>query len=241
MHTPMSKRIIAIVLTLLAIAVAAISLATTVNPTETTDTEEGQEIIAAIKQFDQIEDRMEPLPVAILIENAEKGTSYLYNDEQAQQTIENRIASLPKDLSESDKNYFTGNVKRIIGAQANSFLAASGGSSITIGSGTLNYNVTNIKINGDSATVELTKDDWLLAINTEENSPNKYIVWLMYSRFFGTEDLKIEDGQWVLAEDNTDQDFAPDDYNYNKGEYDTFLEALKASQKLDPAAENPFK
>lgn len=240
MHTPMSKRITTIVLTLLAIAVATISLATTNNPTISTNDEENKKIINAVKQFDQISDYIVPIPINILIENAEKGTEYLYNEEQAQQIIDEKIASFPENLSESDRTYFTEKVKRIIGAQTNVSFPEDEYASFTIGAGTLNYDVKDIKIDGDSATVELSKDGWLLAINREECSP-KYIVWLIYSRFSGTEEMKTEDGQWVLSEDDTDQDFAPDDYNYNKGEYDTFLEALNASQELDPAAEDPFE
>lgn len=233
-----SKKSIAIFVGIIAVAGLALIIAFTSNALSRSPEEE--KIIAAVKQFDQIEDRMEPLPVDILIENAEKGTSYLYNDEQAEQTIEKRIASFPENLSESDRTYFTEKVKRIIGAQANVSFPEDEYASFTIGAGTLNYDVKDIKIDGDSATVELSKDGWLLAINREEGSP-KYIVWLIYSRFSGTEEMKIEDGQWVLSEDDTDQVFAPDDYNYNKGEYDTFLEALNASQELDPAGEDPFE
>ena len=156
------------------------------------------------------------------------------------QIINEKIANFPEDLTESDKALFTERVSRLIGAQANSFFPENGYASFGIGEGTLNYNITDIKISGDTAAVELSKDSWLLAINREEGSP-KYIVWLIYSKFTGTEELKMEDGQWILAHDSTDQEFAPDGYDYNKGEYDTFLEALKASQKVNAAAENPFQ
>lgn len=53
--------------------------------------------------------------------------------------------------------------------------------------------------------------------------------------------MVLEDGLWkTLRTDEYRKEFAPDDYVYEKGRFDTLEEALEFVQHMNMEAENPF-
>ena len=79
---------------------------------------------------------------------------------------------------------------------------------------------------------------WLTTIYQEEG---QYSVVTVFNQDTLTKTMVLEDGLWkTLRIDEHRKEFAPDDYVYEKGRFDTLEEALTFVQNMDTEAENPF-
>ena len=79
---------------------------------------------------------------------------------------------------------------------------------------------------------------WLTTIYQEEG---QYSVVTAFNQDTLTKTMVLEDGLWkTLRIDEHRKEFAPDDYVYEKGRFDTREEALTFVQNMDTEAENPF-
>ena len=79
---------------------------------------------------------------------------------------------------------------------------------------------------------------WLTTIYQEEG---QYSVVTAFNQDTLTKTMVLEDGLWkTLRTDEYRKEFAPDDYVYEKGRFDTLEEALTFVQNMDTEAENPF-
>ena len=79
---------------------------------------------------------------------------------------------------------------------------------------------------------------WLTTIYQEGG---QYSVVTTFNQNTLTKTMVLEDGLWkTLRIDEHRKEFAPDDYVYEKGRFDTLEEALTFVQNMDTEAENPF-
>ena len=79
---------------------------------------------------------------------------------------------------------------------------------------------------------------WLTTIYQEEG---QYSVVTAFNQETLTKTMVLEDGLWkTLRTDEYRKEFAPDDYVYEKGRFDTLEEALEFVQHMNMEAENPF-
>ena len=79
---------------------------------------------------------------------------------------------------------------------------------------------------------------WLTTIYQEEG---QYSVVTAFNQDTLTKTMVLEDGLWkTLRTDEYRKEFAPDDYVYEKGRFDTLEEALEFVQHMSMEAENPF-
>ena len=79
---------------------------------------------------------------------------------------------------------------------------------------------------------------WLTTIYQEEG---QYSVVTAFNQNTLTKTMVLEDGLWkTLRTDEYRKEFAPDDYVYEKGRFDTLEEALEFVQHMNMEAENPF-
>ena len=79
---------------------------------------------------------------------------------------------------------------------------------------------------------------WLTTIYQEEG---QYSVVTAFNQDTLTNTRVLEDGLWkTLRTDEYRKEFAPDDYVYEKGRFDTLEEALEFVQHMNMEAENPF-
>ena len=79
---------------------------------------------------------------------------------------------------------------------------------------------------------------WLTTIYQEEG---QYSVVTAFNQDTLTKTMVLEDGLWkTLRTDEYRKEFAPDDYVYEKGRFDTLEEALEFVQHMNMEAENPF-
>ena len=79
---------------------------------------------------------------------------------------------------------------------------------------------------------------WLTTIYQEEG---QYSVVTAFNQDTLTKTMVREDGLWkTLRTDEYRKEFAPDDYVYEKGRFDTLEEALEFVQHMNMEAENPF-
>ena len=79
---------------------------------------------------------------------------------------------------------------------------------------------------------------WLTTIYQEEG---QYSVVTVFNQDTLTKTMVLEDGLWkTLRIDEHRKEFAPDDYVYEKGRFDTLEEALEFVQHMNMEAENPF-
>ena len=79
---------------------------------------------------------------------------------------------------------------------------------------------------------------WLTTIYQEEG---QYSVVTVFNQDTLTNTMVLEDGLWkTLRTDEYRKEFAPDDYVYEKGRFDTLEEALEFVQHMNMEAENPF-
>ena len=79
---------------------------------------------------------------------------------------------------------------------------------------------------------------WLTTIYQEDG---QYSVVVPFSQDTLTKTMVLEDGLWkTLRIDEHHKEFAPDDYVYEKGRFDTLEEALEFVQHMNMEAENPF-
>ena len=79
---------------------------------------------------------------------------------------------------------------------------------------------------------------WLTTIYQEEG---QYSVVTVFNQDTLTKTMVLEDGLWkTLRTDEYRKEFAPDDYVYEKGQFDTLEEALEFVQHMNMEAENPF-
>ena len=79
---------------------------------------------------------------------------------------------------------------------------------------------------------------WLTTIYQEEG---QYSVVTVFNQNTLTKTMVLEDGLWkTLRTDEYRKEFAPDDYVYEKGRFDTLEEALEFVQHMNMEAENPF-
>ena len=79
---------------------------------------------------------------------------------------------------------------------------------------------------------------WLTTIYQEEG---QYSVVTAFKQDTLTKTMVLEDGLWkTLRTDEYRKEFAPDDYVYEKGRFDTLEEALEFVQHMNMEAENPF-
>ena len=79
---------------------------------------------------------------------------------------------------------------------------------------------------------------WLTTIYQEGG---QYSVVTAFNQDTLTKTMVLEDGLWkTLRIDEHRKEFAPDDYVYEKGRFDTLEEALTFVQNMDTEAENPF-
>ena len=92
------------------------------------------------------------------------------------------------------------------------------------------------------ATLQLLGKDfcwsWLTTIYQEGG---QYSVVTAFNQDTLTKTMVLEDGLWkTLRTDEYRKEFAPDDYVYEKGRFDTLEEALEFVQHMNMEAENPF-
>ena len=79
---------------------------------------------------------------------------------------------------------------------------------------------------------------WLTTIYQEGG---QYSVVTAFNQDTLTKTMVLEDGLWkTLRTDEYRKEFAPDDYVYEKGRFDTLEEALEFVQHMNMEAENPF-
>lgn len=109
---------------------------------------------------------------------------------------------------------------------------------ITIDSGIMNFSATNSIINPPHAKITADFVAWDIRI-LEEN--NKFNVYMTMSNIIRSFELSNENGNWRITQaSDTNQIFAPDDYEYQKGTFATFEEALAFAKTLNPETNNPF-
>lgn len=111
---------------------------------------------------------------------------------------------------------------------------------ITIDSGILDFKPKKIDIVDNTATAEATFVGWDTRIKCIE-AEKKYAVYMTMSKYRCSYELSLENDIWYISDTGSRlQEFAPDFYNYEKGQYQTFEEAVFAAKELDPEKENPF-
>lgn len=110
---------------------------------------------------------------------------------------------------------------------------------ITVDAGVLSCDLRSVSVNGDSADASAVIIAWSKSIYFDKTT-KEYYTWLTFSKFDNEYHFVKRDDHWVVASADGDQLFAPDGYDYRKGTYTTFEEAVTAAQKIVPSEENPF-
>ena len=78
-------------------------------------------------------------------------------------------------------------------------------------------------------------------LTTIYQEEGQYSVVTAFNQDTLTKTMVLEDGLWkTLRTDEYRKEFAPDDYVYEKGRFDTLEEALEFVQHMNMEAENPF-
>lgn len=110
---------------------------------------------------------------------------------------------------------------------------------VTVGGGKLNTNLVNSQdISPTEKIIVMTGESWLETIYHRDGT---YVVNLIFTRDTISYRMVNEEGSWKVAETLSHQmEFAPDDYQGDKGTFDTFQEAVEFAAQLDVEAENPF-
>ena len=79
------------------------------------------------------------------------------------------------------------------------------------------------------------------SLTTIYQEEGQYSVVTAFNQDTLTKTMVLEDGLWkTLRTDEYRKEFAPDDYVYEKGRFDTLEEALEFVQHMNMEAENPF-
>lgn len=233
-----TKRIIAILSGVIAVSGMALSIAITTIYATTDNTK--TELLSAIKQADLIQNDSVVISADILKENIRTGTATILTEEQAKQCIA-KIDAASTVLSERNKDNILSNMEGNLAYYTQCSFENAPTLSLPVKKGTFHYNVINTTIKGEMATAEFSKIDWLISVERNEEKDNDYYIWMIFCKNTGTGYFVKKDGSWVLNREDIVKDFAPDDYDYDKGHYGTIEETLDAAAKLDPNAENPFK
>ncbi len=110
---------------------------------------------------------------------------------------------------------------------------------ITIDAGVLSCDLRSVSVNGDSADASAIIIAWSKSIYFDK-ATKEYYTWLTFSQFDNEYNFVKRDDHWVVDSVDMTQLFAPEDYDYRKGTYTSFEEAVAAAQKIVPNEENPF-
>ncbi|HMM05630.1 MAG TPA: hypothetical protein PKD52_03045 [Clostridiales bacterium] len=110
---------------------------------------------------------------------------------------------------------------------------------ITVDAGVLSCDLRSVSVNEDGATASAVIIAWSKSIYFDKTT-KEYYTWLTFSEFDNEYHFVKRDDHWVVDSADGDQLFAPDGYDYRKGTYTTFEEAVTAAQKIVPSEENPF-
>ncbi len=238
MNPRKKKVLIPILAGILVITGIALSAAFMASDPKADQTE--AELLNVIKEADQIRDDSVPLPMDLLKENLKNGTATIITEDQAQQLIGEK-ESENEYISESTKNNILSNMRGNLDYYYTKYSFDNAPNlAIPVGKGALII-TSSRRADGETTTVELTKVGWLISVERNAEKKNDYYIWMIFNKDRCTDTLVQKDGAWVLNTETMSKEFAPDDYNYDKGHYATIEEALDAAAKLDPAAENPFK
>lgn len=110
---------------------------------------------------------------------------------------------------------------------------------VTVGGGKLdNQLISSEEVSSTEKIIGVNGVSWLETIYYRNS---KYVVNLIFSRDTISYRMVNENGTWKVAETLAHQmEFAPDDYQGDKGTFDTFQEAVDFAAQLDVTAENPF-
>lgn len=239
MNPRKKKILIPILAGILIITGIALSVAFMASDPKADQTE--AELLNVIKEADQIRDDSVPLPMDLLKENLKNGAATIITEDQAQQLIGEKDAE-NEYLSESTKNNMLSSMQSNLDYYYTKYSFDNAPNlDLPVGMGTFDYNIIKTSIDGETATVELTKVGWLISVERNAEKENDYYIWMIFNKDYCTDTLVQKDGSWVLNTETMSKEGPSDDYNYDKGHYDTIEEALDAAAKLDPAVENPFK
>lgn len=110
---------------------------------------------------------------------------------------------------------------------------------ITVDAGVLSCDLNSVSVVGDHAAASAVTVEWSKSIYFDK-AAKEYYIWLAFSKFDNEYNFVKRDDHWVVDSTDGDQLSAPNDYDYRKGTYTTFDEAVTAAQKIVPSEENPF-
>lgn len=110
---------------------------------------------------------------------------------------------------------------------------------VTVGGGTVDNQLFNIEeVSEGEKIVTVSEISWLETIYQVDSG---YTVNLIFNKDISTYRMTNENGSWRVSESlGCQKEFAPDDYQGDKGTFDTFQEAVEFAAELDVEAENPF-
>lgn len=113
------------------------------------------------------------------------------------------------------------------------------GTEVTVGGGTLNNHLQSSEdISDTEKMITVSEVSWLETIYHRDSN---YTVNLIFNRDVMTYRMMKEKDSWIIVESVSQQkEFAPSDYQGDKGTFDTFQEAVEFAVQLDVEAENPF-
>lgn len=232
-----SNKFIALFIGMLAFVGLALIVAFTSNDLNGNPEEDA--IIECIQQAQTIEVNIGAVPTDILTENHKKGTETMLSEEQAQQVIDDYDQQLSAVFTQNYEKCLLASEESVISLFTQYSFDEMPTFDVQLDAGCLSYKKESIIIDGNTATADGTTVVWTKYIK-RDNDAGRYMVILGYSRCFRTDTLILRNDTWLIDTENYDLEFAPDNYDHNKGTYDTFEKAVTAASKLDPAAENPF-
>lgn len=113
------------------------------------------------------------------------------------------------------------------------------GTEVTVGGGTLNNQLQSSEdISDTEKIITISEISWLETIYHRDSN---YTVNLIFNRDVMTYRMMKENESWIIVESMGQQkEFAPSNYQGDKGTFDTFQEAVEFAAQLDVEAENPF-
>lgn len=165
---------------------------------------------------------------------------------------ENQKEEISTDLNHDFERYFTENLSSSYSEKNESSMdyyadiaetqSMNSSFSVAVRSGVLDFALTDVNISGDTAEAGSSFVGWHLWIErAETGAGRKYLLSMTMSHYDNTYTLIKNGDDWqISAIGERQQEFAPDSFDYEKGTFDTYEEALAAAEKIVPEEENPF-
>lgn len=216
-----------------------------------TSKEEKEKIYNAIVQSEEALSNIGVIPATLL--NTDKDDIEVISEAQTQELLTETKAEFSKCFNEGfEYSYKELTEISLIAAKERAEYMKQAGNmdvgdsgegldavDITVDAGVLSCDLRSVSVNEDSAAASAVLIEWTKSIYFDK-ATKEYYTWLTFSEFDNEYNFIKRDDHWVVDSVDGDQLFAPEGYDYRKGTYDSFEEAVAAAQKIVPSEENPF-